>query len=110
MHPSQPAAGLALGLTRAQTLRHVVLPQAVRRVVPPLLNDFIALTKDVSLVSILGPQEIARIAQIKADISFNYTPYVAAALIYLCITIPLIRIVDYQRARQLRRTGSVAFL
>ena len=60
VHPSQPAAALALGLTRRQALRHVVLPQAVRRVVPPLLNDFIALTKDVALVSVLGPQEIAR--------------------------------------------------
>ncbi len=74
VHPSQPMAALALGLTRPQALRHVVLPQAVRRVVPPLLNDFISLTKDVALVSVLGPQEIARVAQIYGDLYFNYTP------------------------------------
>jgi len=110
VHPSQPLAALALGLTRPQALRHVVLPQAVRTVVPPLLNDFIALTKDVSLVSVLGPQEIARLAQIKSDLNFNYTPYVAAALIYLCITIPLIRIVDRQQASARIRTGGVKLL
>ena len=69
----------------------MVLPQAVRRVLPPLLNDFIGLTKDVALVSILGPQEIVRVAQIFADCSFNYTPLLAAAAFYLLLTLPLIR-------------------
>ncbi len=94
IHPSQAAAGLALGLTGRQTMRHVVLPQAVRRVVPPLLNDFISLQKDVALVSILGPLEAFRVAQIQASSNFEYTPLVAAALLYLCVTIPLARVVD----------------
>jgi polar amino acid transport system permease protein len=110
VHPSQPAAALALGLTRTQALRHVVVPQAVRRVVPPLLNDFISLTKDVALVSILGPQEIARVAQINADANFNYTPFVAAAVIYLCMTLPLIRVVDHLRNRALQRQTGVVML
>ena len=71
IHPCQPAAAFALGLTRTQTLRYVVVPQAVRRVAPPLLNDFIGLTKDVALVSILGPQEIVRVAQINTDVQLQ---------------------------------------
>jgi polar amino acid transport system permease protein len=110
VHPSQPAAALALGLTRTQALRDVVLPQAVRRVVPPLLNDFIGLSKDVALVSVLGPQEIVRVAQINADISFNYTHYVGAAAVYLVITLPLIRVVDLMRARGLRRQNALVLM
>ena len=110
VNPSQPAAALALGLTRTQALRFVVLPQAVRRVTPPLLNDFISLTKDVALVSVLGPQEMVRVAQIAADYHFNYTPYVAAAAIYLIITLPLIRIVDLQRRRALRQQTAVVMM
>jgi polar amino acid transport system permease protein len=72
----------------------VILPQAVRRVGPPLLNDFISLQKDVALISILGPQEAFRIAQIDASSTFNYTPLIAAALLYLCVTVPLARLVD----------------
>jgi polar amino acid transport system permease protein len=94
VHPSQRAAGLALGLTGAQTLRHVILPQAIRRVIPPLLNDFISLQKDVALVAILGPLEAFRQAQIYASSNFNYTPLLAAALLYLCVTVPLARVVD----------------
>ena len=110
IHPSQPAAAFALGLTRTQTLRYVVVPQAVRRVAPPLLNDFIGLTKDVALVSILGPQEMVRVAQINADLSFNYTPFIAAAAIYLLITLPLIRVVDFQRRRALRQQNAVVMM
>jgi polar amino acid transport system permease protein len=99
IHPSQRAASLALGLTEGQTLRHVVLPQAVRRVVPPLLNDFVALQKDVALVSILGPLEAFRVAQIDASSNFNYTPLLAAALLYLCVTVPLARVVDRMQRR-----------
>jgi polar amino acid transport system permease protein len=99
VHPSQRAAALALGLTEAQALRHVILPQAVRRVVPPLLNDFVALQKDVALVSILGLLEAFRIAQIDASYNFNYTPLLAAALLYLCVTIPLARVVDRMQER-----------
>jgi polar amino acid transport system permease protein len=99
VHPSQRSAALALGLTEAQALRHVVLPQAVRRVVPPLLNDFVALQKDVALVSILGPLEAFRVAQIDASSNFNYTPLLAAALLYLCVTVPLARVVDRMQRR-----------
>ena len=99
IHPSQRAASLALGLTESQTLRHVVLPQAVRRVVPPLLNDFVALQKDVALVSVLGVIEAFRVAQIDASSTFNYTPLLAAAVLYLCVTIPLARIVDRMQRR-----------
>ena len=76
----------------------MVLPQAVRRVAPPLLNDFISLQKDVALVSILGPLEAFRVAQIEASSNFNYTPLLAAALLYLCVTVPLARLVDRRRA------------
>ncbi len=109
IHPSQGGAALALGLTPAQALRYVVVPQAVRRVVPPLLNDFIALQKDVALVSIVGPQEAFRVAQIFAASQFNYTPLLAAAALYLCVTIPLTRIVDHLQARNRReRSGLLA--
>jgi polar amino acid transport system permease protein len=94
VHRGQRDAALAVGLTEAQTMRHVILPQAVRRVAPPLLNDFVALQKDVALVSILGPQEAFRIAQIIQGENFNYTPLIAAALLYLAITVPLARLVD----------------
>jgi polar amino acid transport system permease protein len=94
IHRGQRDAALAIGLTEGQALRHVILPQAVRRVGPPLLNDFIALQKDVALVSILGIVEAFRQAQIIAASTFNYTPLVAAALLYLCVTVPLARILD----------------
>jgi polar amino acid transport system permease protein len=105
VHPSQGGAALALGLTPAQALRDVIVPQAVRNVIPPLLNDFIALTKDVALVSIAGPQEAFRVAQIFAAQDFNYTPLLSAAVLYLCVTIPLTRITDYYQARSLRQRG-----
>ncbi|MFZ1992814.1 MAG: amino acid ABC transporter permease [Solirubrobacteraceae bacterium] len=110
IHPSQFAAALALGLTPVQALRHVVVPQAVRRVTPPLLNDFIALQKDVALVSIVGPQEAFRVAQIFAASQFNYTPLLAAAALYLCVTIPMTRIVDRLQARSRRERGGVLAL
>ena len=100
VHPSQRAAALALGLTAAQATRHVILPQAVRRVAPPLLNDFIALQKDVALVSILGPLEAFRVGQIEAASNFIYTPLVAAGVLYLCVTIPLTRYLDRVQRRQ----------
>jgi polar amino acid transport system permease protein len=99
VHPSQRQAALAVGLTGPQALRFVVLPQAVRRVLPPLLNDFISLQKDVALVAILGPQEAFRVAQIDASSTFNYTPLLAAAALYLCVTIPLARVLDHMQKR-----------
>jgi polar amino acid transport system permease protein len=98
VHRSQRDAALAVGLTEGQALRHVILPQAVRRVGPPLLNDFIALQKDVALVSILGVVEAFRQAQIIASSTFNYTPLLGAALLYLCVTVPLARILDRRGA------------
>ncbi len=94
VHKGQTDAALSVGLTGTQTMRHVVLPQAIRRVAPPLLNDFVALQKDVALISIIGPQEAFRVAQIFQGENFNYTPIIAAAMLYLLITIPLARIVD----------------
>ena len=100
IHPSQRAAARSLGLSHSQSMRYIVLPQALRRVVPPLLNDFVALLKDTGLVSILGVIDAIRAAQINASRTFNYTPYVVAALLFLCITIPLTRYTD----RALRHT------
>lgn len=94
VHRGQTDAALSVGLTKAQAMRHVILPQAIRRVGPPLLNDFVALQKDVALISIIGPQEAFRVAQIYQGENFNYTPIIAAALLYLLITVPLARIVD----------------
>jgi polar amino acid transport system permease protein len=94
VHRGQTDAALSVGLTQTQTMRHVVLPQAIRRVAPPLLNDFVALQKDVALISIIGPQEAFRVAQIFQGENFNYTPIIAAALLYLAITVPLARLVD----------------
>lgn len=94
VHRGQHDAALSVGLTQAQTMRHVILPQAIRRVAPPLLNDFVALQKEVALISIIGPQEAFRVAQIYQGENFNYTPIIAAALLYLVITVPLARVVD----------------
>ena len=85
-------------------MRHVVLPQAVRRVVPPLMNDLVSLQKDVALVSLIGPIEILRQAGIDKAKFANFTPYVAAAVIFLSITIPLTRLTDYLIDRERRRT------
>lgn len=94
IHPSQRAAARSLGLSQTQTLRYVVLPQAFKRVVPPLLNDLVALLKDTGLVSILGVTDAVRAAQIQGSRTFNYTPYVVAAILFLLITIPLTRYTD----------------
>ena len=102
VHESQRAAARSLGLTSTQTMRAVVLPQAVRRVVPPLMNDLVSLQKDVALISILGPVEALRRASIEVARTFNFTPYVAAALLFLCVSIPLTKLTDHllQRERQ----------
>jgi polar amino acid transport system permease protein len=94
VHPSQKAAARTLGLDNWQTMRHVILPQALRRVTPPLLNDLVALIKDTGLVSILGVTDAVRAAQIETSRTFNYTPYITAAVLFLCITIPLTRFTD----------------
>ena len=99
IHPSQEAAARSLGLTRAQSMRYVILPQAVRRVIPPLLNDFIGLQKDTVLVSFIGVAEVFRTAQIKEAANFNFTPYLAVALVFLVMTLPLTRVTDWLIAR-----------
>jgi polar amino acid transport system permease protein len=110
VHPSQEAAARSLGLTRGQSLRYVILPQAVRRVLPPLLNDFIGLQKDTALVGLLGPVEAFEASNIAVQSSFNYTPYFVAALLFIALTIPLARFTDWLVARQRSRqqTGRAA--
>jgi polar amino acid transport system permease protein len=103
VHPSQDAAARSLGLSRWQALRHVILPQAVRRVIPPLLNDFIGLQKDTALVAVVGPVEAFRQAQIAESANFNFTPYLDASLLFLLLTIPLARLTDYLIERDRRR-------
>jgi polar amino acid transport system permease protein len=106
VHPSQRAAARSLGLSQSQTLRFVVLPQAIKRVIPPLLNDLVALLKDTGLVSILGVIDAVRAAQIEGSRTFNYTPYVVAALLFLCITVPLTRYTDRTLLRSIDRQNA----
>ncbi|MCE9623177.1 MAG: amino acid ABC transporter permease [Actinomycetia bacterium] len=105
VHESQRSGARSLGLSTWHTNRHVVLPQAVRRVIPPLMNDFISLQKDVALVSVLGPIEALRRADVLQDKLFNFTPFVVAAVLFLCVSIPLTRTADYLLAKE-RRTMS----
>lgn len=104
VHASQTAAARSLGLSRWQSLRYVVIPQAVRRVIPPLLNDFVALQKDTALVAfVVAVPEAFKQAQIDQAADFNFTPFVAAALLFLVITIPTTRLVDWLVARERAR-------
>jgi polar amino acid transport system permease protein len=103
VHPSQRAAARSLGLTNRQALRHVVLPQAVRRQVPPLLNDLVSLQKDTGLVSIGGAVDAVRAADIIVGRSLNYTPYIVAGLVFVALTIPMTRLTDWVTARMDRR-------
>jgi polar amino acid transport system permease protein len=106
VHPSQVAAARSLGLSRWQSMRHVVLPQAVRRVIPPLLNDFIGLQKDSALVYVLGVVEALNKATIIQQGDFNFTPLVALSVIFIAITIPQARFVDWLIARDQRKRQS----
>jgi polar amino acid transport system permease protein len=100
VHPSQRAAARSLGLTHGQTMRHVVFPQAVRRVLPPLLNDFVSLQKDTSLVSVLGIIDIVLKAQNYVSRDFKFVHYVMAGLIFVVLTVPLTRLTDWISRRQ----------
>ena len=102
VHPSQRSAALSLGLSERQVMRDVILPQAVRNVVPSQMNMLIALQKDVSLLSFIGPVEIFRQAGVYKSLFANFTPYVGAAIIFLIVTIPATRYADYLMARQMR--------
>jgi polar amino acid transport system permease protein len=100
VHPSQRLAGRALGLSYPQTLRHVVLPQAWRRVLPPLMNDLVSLQKDSGLIAVLGVVDAIRAAQIETARDFNYTPYVVAGVLFICLTVPMARLTDRYARKQ----------
>ncbi|MEP7060663.1 MAG: amino acid ABC transporter permease [Actinomycetota bacterium] len=112
VHASQTAAARSLGLTRAATLRFVIVPQAVRRVVPPLMNDFISLQKDTALLSIVGGQfgEAFNHGQISQQSDFNFTSLLGVALCFLVITVPMTRFTDHVLERQRRRRMAGAAL
>ncbi|HSE55527.1 MAG TPA: amino acid ABC transporter permease, partial [Nocardioidaceae bacterium] len=103
VHPSQVASAESLGLSHGTTVRYVVLPQAVRRVVPPLLNDFVSLQKDTALVASVGLVDALRSAQIYSSFNFNFTPYLVAAAFFVALTIPLARFTDWLGRRVARR-------
>jgi polar amino acid transport system permease protein len=109
VHRSQVAAARSLGLSQWAALRHVILPQAVRNVIPPLLNDFISLQKDTALVGLLGAIEANKAAEIYGETVFNYSSYVVAAILFLILTIPLARFTDHlirrDQARRLAGAG-----
>jgi len=109
VHPSQRLAARALGLGYAQTLRRVILPQAFRRVTPPLMNDFVAMQKDVGLISILGAVDAVLAAKIEVSQTYNFTPYIVAGILFILLAIPTIRLTDWYAARLRRReqTGSL---
>ncbi len=103
VHPSQRAAARSLGLSHGQTMRLVVLPQAVRKVTPPLLNDFVAMQKDVGLISILGAVDAVRAAQIEVAQTFNFTPYVVVGLLFIALAVPSARLADWTASRLTQR-------
>ncbi|WP_322409684.1 amino acid ABC transporter permease [Microbacterium invictum] len=103
VHPSQRLAARAMGLGYAQTLRLVVMPQALRKMTPPLMNDFVAMQKDVGLVSVIGAVDAVRAAQIETSLSYNFTPYIVAAVLFVLLAIPTIRLADWWTARLQRR-------
>lgn len=110
VHPTQRMAARALGLTPAQTTRYVVLPQAIRRVIPPLLNDLVSLQKDSGLISVLGAIDAIKAAAILTATSFNFTPYVTAGVLFVLLTIPLARFTDWisERMNARQNQGGVA--
>jgi polar amino acid transport system permease protein len=109
VHPSQRAAARSLGLSYWQAMRYVVIPQAVRRVVPPLLNDFVGLQKDTAIVSVIGVTEAASLAQQFSAQNGDFPSYVVAAVFFVLITIPLARFTDHLVAQRERRERAQAF-
>ena len=110
VHPSQRLAARALGLSYPQTLRRVVLPQAFRRVTPPLMNDFVAMQKDVGLISILGATDAVLAAKIEGAQTYNFTPYIVAGILFILLAIPTIRLTDWYAARLRAREQTGALL
>jgi polar amino acid transport system permease protein len=107
VHPSQLAAAKSLGLDYRRTMRLVVLPQATRRVLPALLNDFVALQKDCGLISVLGAVDAVRAAQIQAATTYNFTPYVVAGLLFVALAVPSARLADWASKRVAIRQGAL---
>jgi polar amino acid transport system permease protein len=109
VHPSQRLAARALGLGYVQTLGRIVMPQAVRKITPPLMNDFLSMQKDVGLVSILGAVDAVRAAQNAAAQSYNFTPYIVAGVLFILLAIPTIRLTDWYsaRLREREQMGSI---
>ena len=103
VHPSQRLAARSLGLSYSKTLRLVVMPQAIRKVTPALMNDFIAMQKDVGLISVLGAVDAVRAAQIETAAAFNFSPYVLAGLLFVLLSLPMIRLSDWYTARLRKR-------
>jgi len=103
VHPSQIASADALGLSRVQAMRHVVVPQGIRRVIPPLLNDFVSLQKDTALVGAAGVFDALFAARDYANYQFNFTPYVVVAGYFVVLTIPLARFTDHLQHRAMER-------
>ena len=103
VHPSQRASARSLGLTAGQTTRMIVIPQALRKVAPALMNDFISMQKDVGLISVLGAVDAVRAAQIEVASSYNFTPYVVASLLFILMSVPFILLNDWYAARLRRR-------
>ncbi|WP_282837329.1 amino acid ABC transporter permease [Microbacterium flavum] len=110
VHPSQRLAARALGLGHLQTLRRVVLPQAIRKMTPPLMNDFVSMQKDVGLISILGAIDAIAAARSANALSYNFTPYVVAGILFVLLAIPTIRLTDWYTARLREREQSGAIL
>lgn len=110
VHPSQRLAARALGLGHVQTLRRVVLPQALRKMTPPLMNDFISMQKDVGLISILGAMDAIAGARSVASLTYNFTPYVVAGILFVLLAIPTIRLTDWYTARLREREQAGAIL
>lgn len=103
VHPSQRLAARSLGLSHGKTLRLIVMPQAVRKVTPALMNDFVSMQKDVGLISVLGAVDAIRAAQIEVSLSYNFTPYVVAGVLFILLALPMVRLTDWLTARAQRR-------
>ena len=103
VHPSQRYAARSLGLTHGQTLRRIIVPQAIRKVTPALMNDFISMQKDVGLISVLGAVDAIRSAQIYQATTYNFTSYVVAGVLFILMSFPFIRLSDWYTARLRKR-------
>jgi polar amino acid transport system permease protein len=109
VHPSQRLAARSLGLSHSQTMRMIILPQAVRKVIPALMNDFVSMQKDVGLVSVLGAIDAVRSAQIAVAKTYNFTPYIVAGVLFIAMSLPCIRVTDwYTKKLQKREQMGVA--